>query len=88
MPKPRWAMFDVRSLETTANYDKQTDEIIHSPTITSTKWWPIDLGKTANVIVAFAQLVIDGNNYSVQSFIVPIKDPKTMKAYPGITSVI
>ncbi len=31
----------VRGLETTATYDPQTEHfIIHSPTLTSTKWWP------------------------------------------------
>ena len=31
----------VRGLETTATYDPETqDFIIHSPTLTSTKWWP------------------------------------------------
>ena len=31
----------VRGLETTATYDPKTEEfILHSPTLTSTKWWP------------------------------------------------
>lgn len=31
----------VRGLETTATYDPETEHfIIHSPTLTSTKWWP------------------------------------------------
>ena len=31
----------VRGLETTATYDPETENfIIHSPTLTSTKWWP------------------------------------------------
>lgn len=31
----------VRGLETTATYDPQTEEfVIHSPTLSSTKWWP------------------------------------------------
>ena len=31
----------VRGLETTATYDPETQHfIIHSPTLTSTKWWP------------------------------------------------
>ena len=36
---------NVRGLETTATLDMETDEwVINSPTITSTKWWPGDLG--------------------------------------------
>lgn len=31
----------IRGLETTATYDSSTEEfILHSPTITSYKWWP------------------------------------------------
>lgn len=31
----------VRGLETTCTYDPETqDFIVHSPTLTSTKWWP------------------------------------------------
>lgn len=31
----------VRGLETTATYDPETKQFIaHSPTLTSTKWWP------------------------------------------------
>ena len=31
----------VRGLETTATYDPDTQEFVaHSPTLTSTKWWP------------------------------------------------
>ena len=31
----------VRGLETTATYDEQSQEfVIHSPELTSTKWWP------------------------------------------------
>ncbi len=31
----------IRGLETTATYDPKTEEfVLHSPTLTSTKWWP------------------------------------------------
>jgi hypothetical protein len=35
--------------------------------------------------VIWAQLVIDGVLYGPQPFIVPIRDPKTMIPYPGVT---
>ena len=76
---------DVRSLETTATYDQAADQfIIHSPTLTSTKWWPGDLGLVSNHTVCMAQLIIDGKNYGVHGFIIPIRDLNTNKTLPGI----
>ena len=38
----------VRGLETTATFDPETDEFVcHSPTLTSTKWWPGNLGQVS-----------------------------------------
>ena len=47
---------NVAGLETTATLDLKTDEfIIHSPTVTSTKFWPGSLGLWANHAIVFAQ---------------------------------
>ena len=49
----------VRGLETTATYDPETQEfILHSPTLTSTKWWPGGMGKTSTHAVVMARLFI------------------------------
>jgi acyl-CoA oxidase len=51
---------NVAGLETTATLDKTTDEfVIHSPTLTSTKFWPGDLGRFATHAVVYARLKID-----------------------------
>ncbi|KAL4508172.1 hypothetical protein ABPG72_021545 [Tetrahymena utriculariae] len=77
---------DVQSLETTATFDIDNQEfIINSPTLSSTKWWPGELGITSTHVVAFAQLLIDGKNYGVQAFIVQIRDTETHEPLPGIT---
>jgi len=61
----------VQGLETTATFDRKTDEIvIHSPTITSTKYWPGELANSASHAAVFARLLVDGNDYGVQPFIV------------------
>ena len=76
---------DIRSLETTATFDPKTDEfIINSPTLTSTKFWPGDLGFTANHIVVMAQLIINGEKKGVHGFIVQIRDIETHKVLPNI----
>jgi len=60
---------NVQGLETTATFDRTTDEfIIHSPTLSSTKFWPGCLGCTANYAVVFARLIIEGMHTKYQFF--------------------
>ena len=76
---------DVQGLETTATFDKATDEfLINTPTITSTKYWPGDLGNFATHSVVFANLIIGKKRYGVLPFIVQIRDTQTFKLMPGI----
>eukprot|EP00347_Sterkiella_histriomuscorum_P017806 403347919 len=76
---------NVAALETTATLDKTTDEfVINSPSITSTKWWPGELGKFSNHAAVAARLIIDGNDFGVQFFIVPIRNPDTHEPLPNI----
>ncbi|KAI9594845.1 hypothetical protein BDF19DRAFT_423262 [Syncephalis fuscata] len=75
----------LRGLETTATFDKVTDEfVIHSPTLTATKWWIGMAGETATHTVAIAQLIIDGKSYGVQWFIVQLRDRSTGRLMPGV----
>lgn len=72
-------------LETTATLDKSTDEfIIHSPTKTSTKFWPGDLGRYTTHACVFARLKIDGKDYGVHSFIVQLRDLNTFTHLKGV----
>lgn len=76
----------VRGLETTATYDPSTQEfIIHSPNLTSTKWWPGGLAKTSTHCVLMARLFVKGRDYGPHSFIVQIRSLEDHKALPGIT---
>ena len=62
---------NVAGIETTATLDMKTDEfVIHSPTVTSTKYWPGGLGLWANHAIVFAQCFVDGNNLGVNAFMV------------------
>lgn len=52
---------NVARLETTATFVPETQEFdIHSPTLTSTKWWIGALGKTATHGVLQAKLILPG----------------------------
>jgi len=65
---------NVRGLETIATFDKETDEfVIHSPTLTSLKWWPTGMYACTHGVV-FATMIIDGKNCGVQGFFVQFRD--------------
>ena len=76
---------NVAGLETTATFDKKTDEfVIHSPSVTSTKYWPGGLGRWGNHAVVFARLLVDENDFGVQPFLVEIRDFNTHLPVDGI----
>ncbi|XP_028031476.1 probable peroxisomal acyl-coenzyme A oxidase 1 isoform X1 [Bombyx mandarina] len=75
----------IRGLETTATYDAATKEfVLHSPTVTSYKWWPGALGHTANYCVVVAQLHTKGQCHGIHSFIVQVRDEETHMPLAGI----
>ncbi|EEY69652.1 acyl-CoA dehydrogenase/oxidase [Phytophthora infestans T30-4] len=72
-------------IETTAVYDKETQTfILNSPTLTSRKWWPGGLGKTATHAIVHAKLQIDGDDEGVQAFIVHLRSLEDHSPLPGI----
>ena len=66
---------NVRGLETTATYNNFSDTFtLHSPTLTSLKFWPGSLGLTSNHAVVIAQLIIDGKSYGNHNFLVQLRE--------------
>ncbi|KAI7753238.1 hypothetical protein M8C21_006017 [Ambrosia artemisiifolia] len=77
---------NVQGLETTATFDRQSDEfVIHSPTLTSSKWWPGGLAKVTTHAIVYARLIIDGHFYGVHGFIVQLRSLEDHSPLPGIT---
>ncbi|CAB3239676.1 unnamed protein product [Arctia plantaginis] len=75
----------IRGLETRATYDPKTEEfVLHSPTLTSYKWWPGSLAHTANYCVVMAHLFIKGKSCGIQPFMVQLRDEETHLPLPGI----
>src|ERR1700722_11951125 len=66
---------NISQLETIAVYIPETKEFdIHSPTLTSRKWWVGGLGKTATHGVVQAQLILPGGkNVGPHLFLVPLR---------------
>jgi acyl-CoA oxidase len=77
---------NVRGIETTASYLQESDEfLLDSPTLSSTKFWPGSLGKTANTAMLIARLVTpDGVDRGPHNFIVPIRDSINHMPLPGV----
>jgi acyl-CoA oxidase len=73
---------NVRGIECEARWDPRSKEfVIHSPTLTASKWWNGTLGRTATHAVVIARLLVpDGSKYvdhGPRPFIVRVRDAKT-----------
>ncbi|KAJ5092903.1 hypothetical protein N7456_008764 [Penicillium angulare] len=83
---------NVRGLELEARWDPQTQEfILHSPTLTASKWWNGSLGRIANHAIVVAQLLLPKPGSSDQyvshgphPFIVQVRDMKTHQPLEGV----
>ncbi|KAJ5793928.1 hypothetical protein N7457_000527 [Penicillium paradoxum] len=83
---------NVRGLELEARWDPQTKEfVIHSPTLTASKWWNGSLGRVANHAIVVAQLLlpVPGSpdqyvSHGPHPFIVQVRDMKTHQPLDGI----
>lgn len=83
---------NIRGIECEARWDQDSKEfVIHSPTLTASKWWNGTLGRTATHAVVVAQLMLPvrGKPGQYESkgprpFIVQIRDSKTHKPFPSI----
>lgn len=80
----------VRGIETTATFipgtgaDGEGEWEIHSPTVTSTKWWIGAAGETATHCTLYARLISKGVDHGVHCFIIQIRDPDSHQPLPGI----
>ncbi len=83
---------NIRALETTATFLKESEGgakggewVIHSPTVTSTKFWPGTLGKTANHAMVIARLIDgDGKDHGIHNFLVPLRSMEDHTLLPGV----
>ncbi|CAH7675837.1 acyl-coenzyme a oxidase 1 [Phakopsora pachyrhizi] len=76
---------NVAGLETTATFDEQTDEfVIHTPSVSATKWWIGGAAQTATHCSAFARLIVNGKDHGTKTFIVPLRDPRNFALLPGV----
>jgi len=76
---------NVKGIETTATYDHATTSIvIHTPTLQAKKEYIGNAAVHGQAATVFAKLIIDGKDYGVSAFVVPLRD-RNGKTLPGIT---
>ena len=77
---------NVAALETTAIFDKKTDEfIINTPTLTATKWWIGGAAQSSTYCCVYARLIVEGKDYGVKPFVVQLRTKETFELLPGIS---
>jgi acyl-CoA oxidase len=75
----------LRDLETCATFDASSDEfVLHSPTITSTKWYIGAASQTATHTVVIAQTMVNGKNVGLNWFVVQLREKASGKLMPGV----
>lgn len=76
----------LQGIETTATFDRSNQEfIIHTPSLTATKWWIGMAGQTATHTIALCQLIIDGKRHGLHWFIVPLRNREDGRLCPGVS---
>jgi acyl-CoA oxidase len=76
---------NVKGLETTATYNHYDESIIiHTPHERAQKEYIGNAAKHGKMATVFAKLIIDGNDYGINAFIVPLRDANG-KVLDGIT---
>lgn len=77
---------NVRKLQTTSTYDKSKQEfVINTPTPGAKKFWIGNAAAHGLMSTVFARLLIDGKDYGIHAFVVPLRDRQTKELLPGVT---
>ncbi|XP_058820231.1 peroxisomal acyl-coenzyme A oxidase 3 isoform X2 [Topomyia yanbarensis] len=77
---------NAKGMRTTATYDvKNKEYVLNTPDFEAAKCWIGNLGKTCTHMICYAQLYTeDGKHHGLNAFVVPIRDPHTLNAFPGV----
>lgn len=77
---------NAKGMQTTATFDTEKQSfILRTKNFESAKCWAGGLGQMATHALVYAQLITQNVNHGLHCFVVPIRDPKTLRSYPGVT---
>lgn len=72
---------DTRNIQTRAEYNHLTRKfVLTTPKKEDAKWWIAGLAQQANMTVVFARLIVQGEDYGINPFVVKIRDTINGKA--------
>ncbi|KAJ0180785.1 hypothetical protein K1T71_004189 [Dendrolimus kikuchii] len=76
---------NAKGMRATATYMPEKKQfVLHTADFEAAKCWVGSLGKCATHAIVYAKLISKGQNHGLHAFVVPIRDPKTLKPYPGV----
>ncbi|XP_050310875.1 peroxisomal acyl-coenzyme A oxidase 3-like isoform X1 [Anthonomus grandis grandis] len=77
---------NVKGMQTTATYNKENRSfVVNSTSFEAAKCWVGGLGQMATHAIVYAQLYTENTHQGLHCFVVPVRDPKTLLPYPGVT---
>lgn len=76
---------NAKGMRTTATFCPVKKQfVLHSADFEAAKCWVGSLGKCATHAIVYAMMISKGKNHGLHAFVVPIRDPRTLKPYPGV----
>ncbi|XP_045445584.1 peroxisomal acyl-coenzyme A oxidase 3-like [Melitaea cinxia] len=76
---------NAKGMRTTATYVPEKKQfVIHSADFEAAKFWVGNMGKCATHAIVYAMLISKGKNHGLHAFVVPLRDTKTLKPFPGV----
>lgn len=76
---------NVARLQTRATYNPSSDTFtLQTPDLLATKFWIGGAANSATHCSVYARLIVEGRDYGIKTFVVPLRNPETFQLFPGV----